>query len=111
MVAGFRRSVDRRPFVTGRRMAAAGGSEGALACASARDDDALLRAAATAPLGIPMRPTLFCLEGSLRGCTLAPEGDPLILGSDPDCEIRFPPSESHPLAPRHARIHKENGCF
>lgn len=61
--------------------------------------------------GSRARPVIFCLDGSLRGCTFSPESDPVVLGSDPACTIRFPPVRDQAIAPRHSQIRREGGGF
>ena len=58
-----------------------------------------------------MRPMLYCLNGSLKGSTMSPTGSIIVLGTDPDCEVRFPPSDSHPVAARHAMIKRTADDF
>jgi hypothetical protein len=37
-----------------------------------------------------MRPMLFFISGSLKGATLTPHGDRLVLGTDPANAVRIP---------------------
>lgn len=58
------------------------------------------------------RPTLACMSGSLKGCTLSPAGDRIVLGMATDCEVRFPPSDKRPVAERHAElVFRDGGWF
>jgi S1-C subfamily serine protease len=56
-------------------------------------------------------PMLVCLSGSLKGCTLRPEGLPIVLGSDGACTVRFPPSKKRPVAPRHAELFRDGDAW
>lgn len=52
---------------------------------------------------------LFCLSGTLKGATVTPRGNPIVLGSGADCSVRFPPSSARPVLERHAEIEDRGG--
>jgi S1-C subfamily serine protease/pSer/pThr/pTyr-binding forkhead associated (FHA) protein len=56
-------------------------------------------------------PMLFCVTGSLRGATLAPTDNPVTIGTEDGCSVRFPVSENPQVAPRHAIIVEQGGTF
>lgn len=49
-----------------------------------------------------MRAQLLHLSGPQRGRTVTHEGDHVLIGTDPDADVRFP--EGGPVQPRHAEI-------
>ncbi len=58
---------------------------------------------------MPVHPVLFCLSGSLKGVTLTPQANPVVIGSDGDCVVRIPPSARRPVAPRHLELEDREG--
>ncbi|NRA95181.1 MAG: trypsin-like peptidase domain-containing protein [Planctomycetes bacterium] len=54
-------------------------------------------------------PVLFCLSGTLKGATVTPRDNPIVIGSATDCSVRFPPSSQRPVLERHAEIEVRDG--
>ena len=54
-------------------------------------------------------PVLFCLSGTLKGATVTPRENPIMIGSATECSVRFPPSSTRPIEARHAEISGREG--